>query len=119
MSNDSNIATPSTSIKHLMAVAQAKREQPHSATLPHFISIEETDNSILFISNPSPIWGSSSDHSSPVQIHLDGEAIEDIKDGISHIESRSPITFIAHTESRIPKTFVRPLSGCKASAQGH
>ena len=55
MSNDSNITTPSTSMKHLIAVPQAKREQARSAALPHSISIEETENSISFISSPSPI----------------------------------------------------------------
>ena len=59
--------------KHLVAAAQAKREQAHSATLPHSVSIEETKNSIPFISSPSQIWGSSSDHSSPLQLHLDAE----------------------------------------------
>ena len=90
MSNDSDIATPSTSMKHLIAAAQAKREQARSATLPHSVSIEETDNSIPFIASPSPIRGSSSDHISPLQLHLDGEATEDTKDSISHVESRSP-----------------------------
>ena len=88
-------------------VCQAKREEARSAALPHSVSIEETKNSIPFISSPSPIRGSSSYLSSPLQLHLDGEATEDTKDSISHIESRSP------------KTFVRPLFGCKASAQGH
>lgn len=90
MSNDSDIATPSTSMKHLIAAAQAKREQARSAALPHSVSIEETENSIPFISSPSPIRGSSSDHSSPLQHHLDGEATEDTKDAIAHTESRSP-----------------------------
>ena len=84
MSNDSDIATPSTSMKHLIAAAQAKWEQAHS------VSIEETENSISFISGPSPIWESSSDHSSPLQLHLDGEANEDTKDAIANTESRSP-----------------------------
>ena len=86
MSNDYDIATPSTSMKHLIAAAQAKREQAHSAALPHSVSIEETKNSILFISSPLPIRGSSLDHSSPLQLHLDGEATEDTKDDIAHIE---------------------------------
>ena len=86
MSNDSDIATPSTSMKHLIVVAQAKQEQVHSAALPHSISIEETENSIMFISIPSPIRGSSSDHSSLMQIHLDGEETEDTKDSIVHTE---------------------------------
>ena len=90
MSNDSDIATPCTSMKHLIAAAQAKWEQERSAALPHSISIEKTENSIPFISSPSPIRGSSSDHSSPLQLHLDSEATEDTKDFISHIESRSP-----------------------------
>ena len=55
MSNDSDIATPSTSMKHLIATAQAKKEQACSASFPHFISIEETENPIPFISSPSPI----------------------------------------------------------------
>ena len=63
MSNDSDIATPSTSMKHLIAAAQAKLEQARSATLPHFVSIAETENSIQFISSPSPIQGNTSDHS--------------------------------------------------------
>ena len=46
MSNDSNIATPSTSMNHLITVAQAKREQARSTALPHSVSIEETRNSI-------------------------------------------------------------------------
>ena len=75
-------------MKHLIAAAQAKQEHACSAALPHSISIEETENSILFISSPSPIRGISSDYSSPTQLHLDGEAIEDTKDSISHIESR-------------------------------
>ena len=41
MSNDSDIATPSTSMKHLIVAAQAKREQAHSAALPHSVSIEK------------------------------------------------------------------------------
>ena len=90
MSNDSDIATPSTYMKHLIVATQAKREKARSATLPHSVSIEETENSILFISSPSPIRGSSSDHSSPLQLHLDGEATEDTKDAISHTKSRSP-----------------------------
>ena len=53
ISNDSNIATPSTSMKHLIAAAQDKREQPRYVALPHSISIEETENSIMFISSPS------------------------------------------------------------------
>ena len=40
MSNDSDIATPSTSMKHLIAVGQAKREQARSVALPHSVSIE-------------------------------------------------------------------------------
>ena len=84
MSNDSDIATPSTSMKHLITVAQAKREQARFATLPHFVSIKEMKNSILFTSSPSPIQGSSSYHRSPLQIHLDGETSEDTKDAISH-----------------------------------
>ena len=55
MSNDYDIGTPSTSMKRLIAAAQAKREQACSAALPHFVSIEETENSIRFISSPSPI----------------------------------------------------------------
>ena len=86
ISNDSDIATPSTSMKHLIAAAQAKREQAHSAALPHSVSIEEIDDSIPFISSPSPIRGSRSDHSSPLQLLLDGEATEDTKDAISHTE---------------------------------
>ena len=54
-SNDSDIATPSKFMNHLIAVAQAKREQACSEALPHSITIEETDNSIMFISSPSPI----------------------------------------------------------------
>ena len=73
MSNDSDIATPSKSMKHLIVVAQAKREQARSTTLPHYVSIEEIENSISFISCPSPIRGRNSDHSSPLQLHLDGE----------------------------------------------
>ena len=46
MKNDSDIATPFTSMKHLIAAAQAKGEQAHSAALPPSISIEEIDNSI-------------------------------------------------------------------------
>ena len=57
-------------MKHLIAVAQAKLEQARSAALPHSVSIEETKDSIPFISNPSPIRGSSSDHSSPLQLNL-------------------------------------------------
>ena len=79
MSNDSDIATPSTSMKHLIAATQAKREQARSAALPLSVSIEETQNSIMFLSSPSPIWGSSSYNSSPLQPHLDGEGIEDTK----------------------------------------
>ena len=71
-------------MKHLIAAAQAKQEQARSAALPHSVSIEETENSIMFISSPSPIRGSSSDHSSPLQLHLDGEESKDIKDVISH-----------------------------------
>ena len=41
--------------KHFIEVAQAKREQARSAAFPHYVSIEETENSILFISIPSPI----------------------------------------------------------------
>ena len=85
MSNDSNIATPSTSMKNIIAAAQAKWQQARSAAFPHSVSIEETKNSIMFISSPSPIRGSSSYHSSPLQIHLDGEEIEDTKDSIAHI----------------------------------
>ena len=77
--------------KDLIANVQAKREQARSAALPHYVSIEETENSISFISSPSPIWGSSSDCSSPLQIHLDGEATKDTKDDIAHTESISPI----------------------------
>ena len=55
MSNDYGIATPSTSMKHLIVAAQAKREQARSAALPHSVSIEETEDSIPFISSPSPI----------------------------------------------------------------
>ena len=55
MSNEYDTATPSTSMKHLIAAAQAKREQSCSAALPHSVSIEETKNSIPFISSPSPI----------------------------------------------------------------
>ena len=58
--------------------------------MPHSVSIEETKNPIPFISSPSPILGSSSYHSSPLQLQLDGESTEDTKDAISHIESRSP-----------------------------
>jgi len=90
MSNDSDIATSSTSMKHLIAAAQAKREQARSAAMPHPVSLEETENSIPFISSPSPIRGSSSDHSSPIQLHFDGEAPEDTKNAIAHTESRSP-----------------------------
>ena len=90
MSNDSYIATLSISMKHLIATAQAKQEQARSVALPHSLSIEETKNPILFISSPSPIQGSSSYHSSPLQLQLDGESTEDTKDAISHIESRSP-----------------------------
>ena len=75
---------------HLSCITQAKREQARSAALPHFVSIEETKNSIPFISNPSPIQGSSLNHSSLFQLHLDGEVTKDTKDAISHIESRSP-----------------------------
>ena len=84
MSNDYDIGTPSTSMKHVIATAQAKQEQARSAALPHSVSIEETENSIMFISSPSPIRGSSLDHSSPLQLHLDGEANEDTNDAISH-----------------------------------
>ena len=77
-------------MKHLIAAAQAKREQARSAALPHYVSIEETENSIPFISSPWPIQGSSLDHKSPLQLYLDGDATEDTKDTISHIESRSP-----------------------------
>ena len=76
--------------KDLIATAQAKREQARSAVLPHSVSIEETENSISFISSPSPIQGSISNHNSPLQLHLDCDAIKDTKDEISHIESRSP-----------------------------
>ena len=56
MKNDSDIATPYKYIKNLIATAQAnKREQACSAALPHFVSIEETENYIPFISSPSPI----------------------------------------------------------------
>ena len=55
MSNDSDIATPSTSMKHIIEIAPAKREKSRSAALPHSVSIEETENSIPFISSPSPI----------------------------------------------------------------
>ena len=55
MSNDSDIATPSISMNHIIAVAQAKQEQAHSTALPPLVSIEEIENSILFISSPSPI----------------------------------------------------------------
>ena len=55
MSNDFYIATPSTSMKHLIATAQAKREQACYGSLPHSISIEEIENSISFISIPSTI----------------------------------------------------------------
>lgn len=90
VSNDSDMETPSTSLKHLIAAAQAKREQARSAVLPHPVLIEETENSIPFISSPSPIRGSSSEHSSPIQLHFDGEAPEDTKDAIAHMEPRSP-----------------------------
>ena len=90
MSNDSDIATPSTSMKHLIATTQAKWEQACSASLPHSVSIEETKNPIPFISSPSPILGSSSYHSSPLQLQLDRESTEDTKDSISQTESRSP-----------------------------
>ena len=69
MSNDYDIGTPSTSMKHLIAAAQAKREQARSTALPHSVSIEETKNSIPFIYSPSPIRGSSSYHSSSLQLH--------------------------------------------------
>ena len=59
MSNDSDIDTPSTSMKHLIEATQAKQEQARSAALPHFVSIEETENYIPFISIPSPIRAST------------------------------------------------------------
>ena len=90
MSNDFDIATPSTSMKHLIVATQAKWEQARSAALLHSISIEETENSISFIASPSPIRGSSSDHSSPLQLQLYGEETKDSKDVISHTESRIP-----------------------------
>ena len=83
MSNDSDIATPYTYMKHLIAARQAKRKQAR------FVSIEETEYSIMFISIPSPIRGSGSNHNSPLQIHLYGEATEDTMDADSHIESIS------------------------------
>ena len=61
-----------------------------NTSLPHFVSIKETENSIPFISSPSPIQGSILDHISPLQLHLDGEAIEDTKDSNANIESRIP-----------------------------
>ena len=70
MSNYYDIATPYTSMKHLIAATQAKREQARSAALPHSVSIQETEDSIPFISSPSPIRGSSSDHSLSLQLHL-------------------------------------------------
>ena len=54
-------------------MAQAEREQARSVALSHSVSIEETENSILFISSHSPIRGNSLDHSLPLQIQLDGE----------------------------------------------
>ena len=45
-----------------------------------------SEDSIPFISNPSPIRGSSSNHNSPLQLHLDGEESEDTKGAIAHIE---------------------------------
>lgn len=53
--NDSDMATPSTSLKNLIAAALAKQEQARSTPLPHPFLIEETENSIPFISSPSPI----------------------------------------------------------------
>ena len=92
MWNDSDISTPSTYMSlHLIVAAQARKEQARSTALPHSVSIKETENSILFISRHSPIQGSISDHNSPLQLHLDGDAIKDTKDDIAHIESRSPI----------------------------
>ena len=88
MSKDYDIGTPSTSMKHLIAAAQAKQEQARSAALAHYVSIEETENSILFISSPSIIRGSTSNQSSSLQLHLDGEETEDTKDSIEHTESR-------------------------------
>ena len=90
-SNDFGIATPSTSMKHLIAATQDKREQARFESLPHSFSIEETENSIPFISSPSPIRGSNSYQSSMFQLHLDGEATKDTKDDIAHTESISPI----------------------------
>ena len=55
MSNDSDIANPFTSMKHLIEVAQAKGEQAHFVALPPLVSIEEIENSIPFISSPLPI----------------------------------------------------------------
>ena len=41
MSNHFDIDSPSTSMKHLIAAAQAKQEQARSAALPHSVSIEK------------------------------------------------------------------------------
>ena len=57
-------------MKHLIAVVQAKQEQARSVALPHSVSIEETEDSIPFISSRSPIRGISSNHSSSLQLHL-------------------------------------------------
>ena len=78
-------------MNHLIAVAQDNQEQAHSTALPHSVLIQETKNSILFISSPSPIRGSSSYHSSPLQLHLDGEATKDTKYAVAHTELISPI----------------------------
>ncbi|XP_057820295.2 uncharacterized protein LOC131033169 isoform X2 [Cryptomeria japonica] len=91
MSKDSDIALSSTSMKHLIAAAQAKRDQARSATMPQFVANEETVNSIpVFMSSPSPIRETSSHRCSPLQLHSASVPHEDAKNAFAGVESGSP-----------------------------
>lgn len=91
MSKDSDIAVSSTSMKHLIAAAQAKRDQARSAIMPQYDGNEETANSIpLFMSSPSPIRETSSHRCSPHQLHPASVPHGDAKNTSAGVESGSP-----------------------------
>ncbi|KAH9323709.1 hypothetical protein KI387_018348 [Taxus chinensis] len=91
MSKDSDIAVSSTSMKHLIAAAQAKREQARSVTMPQSVANDETANSIpVFMSSPSPFRETSSHRSSPLQFHSGSMPHEDTKNAFARVESGSP-----------------------------
>eukprot|EP01018_Ginkgo_biloba_P025613 Gb_39860 [translate_table: standard] len=91
-SKDSELGVSSTSMKYLIAAAQAKRQARSTVALPSVEPVERDKIIPPFVLSPSPIQGGSScRRSSPFQplrsgVLADGEA----RDVFGHAESRSP-----------------------------